>query len=378
MRLLRSILFLLLVVAAITVPSISQAQIAVGVSVHVGPPALPVYAQPICPGPGYIWTPGYWAYGDDDYYWVPGTWIMPPAYGLLWTPGYWGWNEGVYIWHPGYWGHHVGFYGGINYGFGYTGVGFVGGEWRGRVFHYNTAVTNVNTTIIHNTYHTTVINNTHVVNHVSFNGGPGGISARPGRGEMVAEREHHTPATMLQTQHEHAAGRDRAFRASENHGRPEMAATSRPGEFKSHGGGPERRENPGRNSDRPSNAMNSSNRGGGRDDRPANAHGGGSERRENSGRNSDRPSNAMNSSNRGGGRDDRPANAHGGKPNMEPANSRPNSQPQYANTRNSNSGRDNGPRQNNPHAGGNPRQNDRPSGHQGDSGGSHGEGKPKH
>ena len=24
--------------------------------------------------PGLIWTPGYWAYGDDGYYWVPGAW----------------------------------------------------------------------------------------------------------------------------------------------------------------------------------------------------------------------------------------------------------------------------------------------------------------
>src|SRR5580704_16745231 len=60
------------------------------VSVSVAPPALPVYTQPICPAPGYIWTPGYWAYSDDGgYYWVPGTWVEAPEVGLLWTPGYW-------------------------------------------------------------------------------------------------------------------------------------------------------------------------------------------------------------------------------------------------------------------------------------------------
>jgi len=47
---------------------------------------------------------------------------------------------------------HPGFYGGVNYGFGYSGVGFVGGEWRGGRFAYNTAVVNVNRTVIHNTY----------------------------------------------------------------------------------------------------------------------------------------------------------------------------------------------------------------------------------
>src|SRR5579884_3207961 len=53
------------------------------VSVRFGPPALPVYAQPVCPGPGYMWTPGYWAWSDDaGYYWVPGTWVVAPV-GML-------------------------------------------------------------------------------------------------------------------------------------------------------------------------------------------------------------------------------------------------------------------------------------------------------
>src|SRR6202789_4355077 len=64
----------------------ASAQIAVGISVHVGPPALPVYAQPICPTEGYLWTPGYWAYNaEGGYYWVPGVWVAPPRAGLLWT-----------------------------------------------------------------------------------------------------------------------------------------------------------------------------------------------------------------------------------------------------------------------------------------------------
>jgi len=97
MRIITSLGLLLLVGAMLAVPAPSQAQIAVGVSVRVGPPVLPVYAQPICPGPGYIWTPGYWAYGDEGYYWVPGTWVMAPEPGLLWTPGYWGFAESVYV-----------------------------------------------------------------------------------------------------------------------------------------------------------------------------------------------------------------------------------------------------------------------------------------
>ncbi len=80
----------------------ATAQIAIGFSVTVAPPPLPIYEQPPIPGAGYIWTPGYWAWGDGGYYWVPGTWVLPPAIGLLWTPGYWGWSDGVYAWNAGY------------------------------------------------------------------------------------------------------------------------------------------------------------------------------------------------------------------------------------------------------------------------------------
>ena len=49
------------------------------ISVGFAPPALPVYVQPVAPGDGYLWNPGYWAYGPEGYYWVPGVWVRPPA-----------------------------------------------------------------------------------------------------------------------------------------------------------------------------------------------------------------------------------------------------------------------------------------------------------
>jgi hypothetical protein len=124
----------------------------VGVAISIGPPALPVYEQPLCPGDGYLWTPGYWAYDYDvtDYYWVPGTWVMGPEIGFLWTPAYWGWGGDGFVFYDGYWGPSVGFYGGINYGFGYFGLGFGGGRWDGGHFFYNRSVANVNITVIHN------------------------------------------------------------------------------------------------------------------------------------------------------------------------------------------------------------------------------------
>jgi len=193
-----------------------------------------VYVQPVCPEPGYIWVPGYWAYGPGGYFWVPGTWVEPPEVGLLWTPGYWGWENDFYIWHEGYWGPEVGYYGGINYGFGYTGVGFFGGYWRDRAFYYNRAVTNVNVTVVRNTYNTTVVNNNTTVNRVSFNG-PGGATARPSSREIAAEHQRHISLTAEQTQHQRVAGSDRTLLASVNHGRPDVAASPRPGQFSGRG-----------------------------------------------------------------------------------------------------------------------------------------------
>ena len=218
-------------VLAVTSAPLSEpprAQIAIGVSIRIAPPLLPVYVQPPIPGPDYIWVPGYWAWDVDDYYWVPGTWVLAPYPDLLWTPGYWGWSDGIYVWHAGYWGPHVGFYGGINYGFGYTGVGFQGGYWRGGVFVYNRAVTNIGSVRITNVYNKTVINNT-TITKVSFNGGAGGTTARPTAVEQAAAHDKHVPATDLQAKHQQAASTNRASFASVNKGHPGVAATATAG-----------------------------------------------------------------------------------------------------------------------------------------------------
>jgi hypothetical protein len=200
---------------------------AVLVSVNIAPPPLVVYEQPPAPAAGYIWTPGYWAYGDDGYYWVPGTWVPAPFVGALWTPGYWGWRDDAFVWNDGYWGPHVGFYGGIDYGFGYIGVGYLGGRWDHNTFVYNTAVNNINTTIIHNTYSEAVAPNANA-SRVSFNGGNGGITAQPTAQERVAERDRHRSATAAQVQHQQAAKSNRAQFASANQGTPAVAATAKP------------------------------------------------------------------------------------------------------------------------------------------------------
>jgi hypothetical protein len=188
------------------------ANAALFVSVSFGPPLLPVYVPPPMPAPGYIWVPGYWAWNGDDYYWVPGTWVLPPEVGFLWTPGYWGWSDGAYLWHAGYWGPQVGFYGGINYGCGYDGSGYHGGYWQGNTFVVNN----------------TVINQVSV-NRVAFNGGAGGVVASATSEQLRAAHAHHLGMSEAQLRQQHVAAADNSLRASVNHGRPPVAATSRAG-----------------------------------------------------------------------------------------------------------------------------------------------------
>jgi hypothetical protein len=211
-------------------PIPAVAQIGVVVSVQLAPPVLPIYVQPPLPEVGYVWTPGYWQWdATTGYYWVPGTWVLPPTVGVLWTPPYWGWSNGLYVFHGGYWGPHVGFYGGVNYGYGYGGVGYEGGRWEGGRFAYNQSVNNFGSVHIDNGYrqNVTVISNT----HVSFNGGPDGVRAEPTAAEREAEHENHVPATADQTRHITAAAHDPSLAAKNNNGQPAIAATARPGEF---------------------------------------------------------------------------------------------------------------------------------------------------
>ncbi len=191
------------------------------------PPPLPDYDQPPDPGDGYIWTPGYWAWAPEGYYWVPGVWTEAPYVGALWTPGYWGYWHGHYRFYHGYWGQYIGFYGGINYGNGYTGAGYQGGYWNGGHFNYNREVNNINTSVVHNVYShpvTTITNN----DHVSFNGGSGGIQVRARPAELVALRAPHVAPMTTQIQNQRTASANKAQFAAVNHGRPATVAVSQP------------------------------------------------------------------------------------------------------------------------------------------------------
>jgi hypothetical protein len=224
MRIVSSIRSALFAFVVLAMSASAYAQI--GISISLAPPELPTYEQPLCPGDGYLWTPGYWAYGDADsgYYWVPGAWVMAPEPGYLWTPGYWGWGGNGYAFNEGYWGLHVGFYGGVSYGYGYFGDGYEGGRWQDKHFFYNRSVNNVNITNIHNVYNTTVIHTT--VNRVSYNGGSGGIDRRPTAQEESFSHEKHIAPVAVQNEHAQAARANPEQRASVIRG--SAAAATRP------------------------------------------------------------------------------------------------------------------------------------------------------
>ena len=197
---------------------------------RTAPPPIPEYDQPPIPGPGYVWTPGYWDWSDsdDDYYWEPGSWIEPPSPGLYWTPGYWRYYNGSYLFSDGYWGPDVGFYGGVNYGYGYGGDGYYGGRWQGNQFYYNSAANNFGPRQIATTYSQNVPTGG---NRASFNGGPGGLRVAPTQPQIQAATARHLAPTPMQVAAVHAAQAEPQLRASVNHGAPPIAATVRPGAF---------------------------------------------------------------------------------------------------------------------------------------------------
>jgi hypothetical protein len=279
-----------ILVAGMVLPGTASAQVAVQFSVGFAPPPLPVYEQPICPGDGYIWTPGYWAWDDDaqDYYWVPGTWVLAPQVGYLWTPGYWGWGGEAYVFHVGYWGPVVGFYGGINYGWGYTGHGYYGGRWDHDHFYYNREVNHIDERVVRNVYNVHVENNVNVT-RVSYNGGNGGVNVRATAQEEAAARERHIAPVAVQNQHLQAARGDRELRASENHGKPPIAATARPAAFS---GGSVVAAKAGGNYNPPANRGGNAANGRANESRPANEDRSANNRAENN--NPNRPPNASN------------------------------------------------------------------------------------
>jgi hypothetical protein len=154
----------------------------------------------------------------------------------LWTPPYWSRVDGGYAFHTGYWATEVGFYGGINYGYGYAGDGYQGGRWENNdVLYYNRAVNNLGSLGIRNVYDQSSTADDNAV-RVSFNGGDKGTAARPtSHQEALAGVGPTIGATAQQQKHFDLAAMDRALYSKLNNGKPGVATTPRAGVFDSKG-----------------------------------------------------------------------------------------------------------------------------------------------
>ncbi len=211
--------------------------------VGVAPPPLPSYEQPVIPADGYLWVPGFWAWRKSvpDYFWVPGTWVRPPQPGLLWTPPYWSRAGDAYAFHAGYWAANVGFYGGVAYGFGYTGDGYQGGRWSDGTLYYNRGCNNLGLVNIAHVYGSTSAGDDSP-SCVGDYEGRGAVAGRPSRSAQGLVGTRHFEATAQQRRHFELAAMDRSLFSKLNNGAPAVAATPHAGVLTGEGIVPSRRQ----------------------------------------------------------------------------------------------------------------------------------------
>ena len=73
------------------------------VLVTEAPPPVRVETKTVAPGPGYVWTSGYWQWTGTRYEWVPGSWIARPRTTAVWVAGHWVRRPGGWVWIAGHW-----------------------------------------------------------------------------------------------------------------------------------------------------------------------------------------------------------------------------------------------------------------------------------
>ena len=79
------------------------AQVSIGIRIGAPPPPR-VVAEPVSPGPEFVWVEGYWYPVGHHYKWHPGYWTRPPYVGARWVaphhdgeryfPGHWDGDRG--------------------------------------------------------------------------------------------------------------------------------------------------------------------------------------------------------------------------------------------------------------------------------------------
>ena len=72
--------------------------------VAIGTPPPPRYGVVgYAPGPGYVWTDGFYDLRGTTWVWVPGRWQRPPRPGAIWIRPEWRREGNHWRFHRGYW-----------------------------------------------------------------------------------------------------------------------------------------------------------------------------------------------------------------------------------------------------------------------------------
>ncbi len=99
------------------------------------------------------------------------------------------------------------------------------GAGSGDTFRYNTAVSRVNTKVIHNTYVDRAFARNARGTRASFNG-PGGVRVKANAKEQAAANAEHVGPTSSQQSRVTAAANDPALHAGNNKGKPKATAVN--------------------------------------------------------------------------------------------------------------------------------------------------------
>lgn len=67
------------------------------------PPPPRYAAVGVAPGPGYVWTAGYWNWTGGNWGWVEGRWVRPPRAHAVWVAPEWRREGGRYRFYRGRW-----------------------------------------------------------------------------------------------------------------------------------------------------------------------------------------------------------------------------------------------------------------------------------
>ena len=73
------------------------------VVVRYGPPVPRYGVVGVAPGPGFVWTEGFYDWRGGSYAWVPGRWMRPPRRNAVWVRSEWVQGPHGYVLHRGHW-----------------------------------------------------------------------------------------------------------------------------------------------------------------------------------------------------------------------------------------------------------------------------------